>query len=114
MEYMQDVMTAEYYDRTMPYEDDLVKEAQYGTRLWKSGPVNDPWELLAAAVVSHAAKDYVQAVLHGDRAGAEIARQFFQKNGFLTGILAGIDWQLSRARTRWELERLYRRMRVFW
>jgi hypothetical protein len=114
MGYLEDVMTAMFYDRQVPYEDDPVKEAQYGSVLRKSEPELDPWELLAAAVVSHAAKDYVQAVARGNEKGAEESRQFFRKNGFLEDVLAGIDSILQKAGTRREIERIEQRMRLFW
>ena len=114
MDYLNDVATAIHYDRQVPYQDDLLKEAQYGTRLWKSEQENDPWELLAAAVISHAAKDYVQAVVSGDEKGAEVDRQFFRKNGFLENILMEIDRMIRNAQTQRERESLCRRMRLFW
>lgn len=114
MEYLNDVFTSIHYDRKIPYEDDLLKEAPYGSRLWKSEPEHDPWELLAAAVISHAAKDYVQAVVSGDERGAEVSRQFFRKNGFLEDILCEIDRMVRNAGSQWEKERLAKRMRVFW
>ena len=114
MDYLNDVATSIHYDRQVPYQDDLLKEAQYGTRLWKSEQENDPWELLAAAVISHAAKDYVQAVVSGDEKGAEVDRQFFRKNGFLENILMEIDRMIRNAQTQRERESLCRRMRLFW
>ena len=114
MEYLNDVFTAIHYDREVPYEDDLLKEASYGTRLWKSEPEHYPWELLAAAVISHAAKDYVQAVVSGDERGAEVSRQFFRKNEFLEDILCEIDRMVRNAGSQCEKERLAKRMRVVW
>lgn len=113
MGYLEDVMTAMFYDRQVPYEDDPVKEAQYGSVLWKSEPELDPWELLAAAVVSHAAKDYVQAVARGDEKGAEESRRFFRQNVFLEGVLSGIDGIIRKAETQSDIDWLAKRMRLF-
>ena len=114
LEYLNDMATAIYYDRQIPYEDDPVKEAQYGTRLWKSESEHDPWELLAAAVISHAAKDYVQAVATGYKRGAEDSRRFFQTNGFLEDVLSEIDRMIWNTRSQLELERMAKRMRLIW
>ena len=110
MEYLNDVFTAIHYDREIPYEDDLLKEAPYGSRLWKSEPEHDPWELLAAAVISHAAKDYVEACMDKDEYGKEAIKRWFMQNDFKETIFHELD----RLTKRVPLHELWRCLRIFW
>lgn len=110
MEYLNDVFTSIHYDRKIPYEDDLLKEAPYGSRLWKSEPEHDPWELLAAAVISHAAKDYVEACMDKDEYGKEAIKRWFMQNDFKETIFHELD----RLTKRVPLHELWRCLRIFW
>lgn len=64
-EYVKDIGTYNFYERMIPYEDDLTKEAAYGERIWKSDGVADmePAELLVTAVVGRAVLDFLEMVV---------------------------------------------------
>lgn len=56
---LNNIATMQYYDSIVPE----IKPCTSGSRLWQSEKEADPWELLLFAIVSLAAKEYVQTVI---------------------------------------------------
>ena len=56
---LNNIATMQYYDSMVPE----IKPCTSGSRLWQSEKEADPWELLLFAIVSLAAKEYVQTVI---------------------------------------------------
>lgn len=122
VERLKDIATAAYFDRQVPYNEEPSHEAQYGHRLWGNEQDADPWELLAAAVVSGAVRDYVLCCIDVDEARDEFKRYraekerdaiagWFQKNEFLENIFEEVDRKVTEARQRHLLHRLLGQIR---
>jgi len=60
IERLKNIATTRYYDYQLPCESEVCMS---GSRLWQSEKEADPWELLLFAIVSLAAKEYVQTVI---------------------------------------------------
>ena len=78
-EHLQDIYVSEYYRNQLPADDeDPLKLAAYGTKIWRSEPAYDPWIELIFAVTAQAVVDYIEAYKHWKRAqekddiGAEV------------------------------------------
>ena len=56
---LNNIATMQYYDSMVPE----IEPCTSGSRLWQSEKEADPWELLLFAIVSLAAKEYVQTVI---------------------------------------------------
>lgn len=59
-EHLLDVMTSAYFQNKINDDDDLLKLAEYGQRLWFNEIEEDPYETLAIAVTVQAVIDYIQ------------------------------------------------------
>lgn len=70
-QHIKDVETSAYYDRVIVDDDDPLKLAVYGTKIWKSENDNDPYEKLITAMVVQAVIDYVGYFLNWQRAQEE-------------------------------------------
>lgn len=115
IEHLNDLFTDIYYDRIVPYEDDLKSEAAYGERIWKSDPEVDPWESLALAVISGAVIDYVDAYIDGDVLGMAMLKKWFRQNEFTANILSETEQIVRRAEEEpYGLSLLRMRMRRYW
>lgn len=78
-EHLQDICVSEYYRNRLPADDeDPLKLAAYGTKIWRSEPAYDPWIELMFAVTAQAVVDYIEAYKHWKKAqekddmGAEV------------------------------------------
>lgn len=121
-ERLNDIATAAYYDQQVPYNEEPGHEAQYGHRLWKSDPDVDPWERLAAAVVSGAVRDYILCCIDVDEARDEFERYrakkerdavagWFKRNEFLENVFEEVERKVTEARRENRLRSLYRQIR---
>lgn len=122
IERLKDIATAAYFDRQVPYNEEPSHEAQYGHRLWGNEQDADPWELLAAAVVSGAVRDYVLCCIDVDEARDDTERYraereraavagWFQQNEFLENIFEVVDRKVAEARRKCQLRRLCSQIR---
>lgn len=59
-EHMLDVLTSAHYQRMIPYEDDLQKEAACGSTIWKSEQEVQADDALITAVTGLAVLDYIE------------------------------------------------------
>ena len=119
---LNDIATAAYYDRMVPYNATVESEAPYGHRLWHSEDIPDPWERLAWAVVSGAVRDYILCCIDVDKARDEFERgraererdavaSWFQRNDFLANIFDEVDRKVDEARQMHRLNYLLDRVR---
>ena len=64
LDYMTDLFTTLHYDRMIPFEDDLEKEAAYGELLWpqdfKVAEEDEGWMLLITELVFGAVLDSIR------------------------------------------------------
>ena len=113
-EYIKDLYTARYYDWMIPYEDDLEKEAAYGSRIWKSQEAMTPEEALATAVIGQAVIDfldiyrsrfdgrgYISLEEMYDQGSLRSLLVFFRQNDLTQAIM---DRMMYEIRTAWSLD----------
>ena len=115
-DYLNDILTAKFYDWQLPCEDDPLREAQRGGQvLWRSSPAEepDPWEKLIAAVASMAAKDYVTFFRTGAVHACRDVEQFFVDNEFVWPVFEHLQRLLRWADgDDYRLDRVERMIRV--
>ena len=109
---LNNLFTMIHYERMIPYEDDLEKEAGYGERLWKQEQKVDPWEILAAALIGRAAEDYVDSKLDGDEEMMRGLEAWFARNEYSLGFLNTLKRMMGACRTTEELIRLKHSIRL--
>lgn len=89
-DYLLDLFTGYHYDRMVPFEDDLVKEAAYGAPLWpRNREVSEdfrPWELLMTAMIGEAVLDYLRTHHYSKYSYPERKREFDYFFGFLKDL----------------------------
>ena len=103
---LNNLFTALHYDRMIPYEDDLEKEAGYGRKLWKQEEEPDPWEILAAAVIGRAAQDYVNCAIDQDDWMMRKLEEWFARNEYSMQFFRVLKDKMGECRTRDEMFRL--------
>ena len=119
--YLTDLFTARYYDNQVPFEDDLMKEAAYGARLWKADTEMGPEDLLYAAVIGSAVLEYLDVYDYGSgrQKGTWQDRKMTELEEFFSGdemsqkifneltYLINTSWSLTRLKS--EIKRSYSR-----
>lgn len=100
---LNNLFTALHYDRMVPYEDDLEKEAGYGRKLWKQEEKPDPWEILAAAVIGGAAVDYVNCAIDQDDWMMRKLEAWFARNEYSMRFFRVLKDKVDACRTKDEM-----------
>ena len=110
LDYMTDLFTMLHYDRMIPFEDDLEKEAAYGELLWpqdfKLDAVDEGWMLLITEMVFVAILDYLETW----RFGYYSLNYYlgFLKDNMLTEPIYNFLEYLLRTEPKWKVERIVR------
>lgn len=121
--HLLDIFSSIYWHRQIPYEDDLQKEAAYGSPIWKSEPEIPEDMALITAVTGLAVLDYIEwwekrecAKLAGD-SGREVLcdsrcldleNDFFRQYAVTEEIFEEL---LYRLHTAWSAEEVRRQIK---
>jgi len=108
---LNDVATAKYYDWLLPCNEPPELR---GSSLWHSEKEMDGWEALLVAIISFAAKEYVQGVVYNSEHMRKNAEDFLSE--WSPEIMDGLQAEIRHARYygQYGLERLLNRIRVMW
>lgn len=108
---LNDLFARLHYERQVPYEDNLEKEAAYGQRIWPQEQEVDPWEFLAWALIGQAALDYVICRKEEDPMASEIEK-WFARNGYSWSFFEILKNKTDACRTLADFDRLERSIRL--
>lgn len=76
------------YDLMVPQDEtDLTKLSSHASVLWKTIPEPDPYELLMAAILADAARDWVECMMDGELGVAQEIEQWFEENPYGEAVL---------------------------
>lgn len=92
-ERINNIATMNFYDWALPCEDSIggCREIR-GRMMWRPKKEMDPWELLAAAVISQVVKDYVEAYRSRNEEWKSAIRKWFEQNDFTQAVYQRVDW----------------------
>lgn len=77
------------YDLMVPQDetDEMTLASRGGSVLWKQIPDPDPYELLMAAILADAARDWVECMMDGELGVAKEIEKWFEANPFGEAVL---------------------------
>lgn len=108
-----DWATLNYYDLMIPAtETDERKLASHGNLLWPQTTDPDPYELLVAALMADAARDWMDYLLDGDLEGIREIEDWFEKCPYGDAVLNELKWRTSKAGSYRELKRVRDSIRI--
>lgn len=108
IDHLKDIATSNFYRFVIPYEADLMQEAEYGELLWHSETPIDGMEMLIVAVARCAVADYAKAYLDQNEFKMLECETFFHQNDFLQTVFDNLQWIIRNAKSEWEINRLTR------
>lgn len=112
MERLKNIGTMNYYDEMVPE----IEPTTDGHKLWVSEQDYDPWERLAAALISHACKEYAQAYISHNRARMLEIEHWLTDFEFARPAFYELQYQLRKAeqKGRWYLQWFEHSIKVLW